>query len=641
MKIRYIIKGFAAVLLLNVILIAKENSFKTIPEKPKAGDEVTVIYNPVNTPLYDAKNVEIVYSLHSQKSSESMHIEETHSYVMMKEGNNWTIKIKSSSITDIIAVKFIEDETSDNNDEVGYFIKFYDDKGNETLSSLLGYATGINSWTTFLQYAKKDQSKSLEIMNKIFATNPELKAKYLSDYLSALNKVTPAIDKPEVFKKELAEFEKSSELTDDDYNIIAGYYKNLKMADKEIKIREIEKTKYPKGVAVKNESWIEYEAEKDLNKRKNIAIRIQKEFPEYGMYMGRPIGQLLLDIVRQGKFEMLKDWWDFIKTQNWSGLESYGYFADQIIETNKGLDVALEICQLGEEKWNKEKITPAMVKPNIYTEDIMKTLKIKREAELSVSYGKVLTSLNRKDESIKKYEKAFSMQPVKNFTEKDISAYISLLIEFKKYETAQPVIEDAVKVGIMVNGMKDVLKEVYVKKNSSENGFDNYFNKLQESGRAALAEKQKKQMLNQPAPQFTLTDLEGKNVSLADLKGKVVVVDFWATWCGPCKASFPAMQKAVNKYKDNKDVVFLFVNTWQTELDKKKNAEDFIKETKYTFHVLLDTENKVVADFKVSGIPTKFVIDKNGNIKFNVVGFSGSDDIAVEELSSMIELAGK
>jgi thiol-disulfide isomerase/thioredoxin len=136
-------------------------------------------------------------------------------------------------------------------------------------------------------------------------------------------------------------------------------------------------------------------------------------------------------------------------------------------------------------------------------------------------------------------------------------------------------------------------------------------------------------------------DLDGKNINVEDLKGKVVVVDFWATWCGPCKASFPAMQKMVNKYKEDPNIKFVFIDTWEKGENKKKEAADFITTNKYSFHVLLDNEDKVVAQFKVDGIPTKFVIDKNGNIRFKAVGFDGSDDKLVDELTAMIELASE
>lgn len=152
----------------------------------------------------------------------------------------------------------------------------------------------------------------------------------------------------------------------------------------------------------------------------------------------------------------------------------------------------------------------------------------------------------------------------------------------------------------------------------------------------------------QPAPNFSLMDLDGNEVSLADYKGKVVVLDFWATWCAPCIKSFPAMQMAVKKYQDDPDVQFLFINTWEQKDDPTSLVKKFMARREFDFLVLVDKKdpaskkNPVVESYGVAGIPIKFIINADGNIRHKLLGFKGGEDeTQVQELSEMIETSRK
>jgi peroxiredoxin len=117
-------------------------------------------------------------------------------------------------------------------------------------------------------------------------------------------------------------------------------------------------------------------------------------------------------------------------------------------------------------------------------------------------------------------------------------------------------------------------------------------------------------------PNFTLKDLQGKAVELGSFHGKVVFINFWATWCDPCRAEMPAMERLYQDFKD-KDFVMLAISE---DLEGKSAVEPFVKEFKFTFPILLDQDLVINEQYEVRGIPTTFLIDKTGTIAHKMLG---------------------
>ena len=131
-------------------------------------------------------------------------------------------------------------------------------------------------------------------------------------------------------------------------------------------------------------------------------------------------------------------------------------------------------------------------------------------------------------------------------------------------------------------------------------------------------------LIEKPAPEFTLRDLKGNQVSLSDFRGQPVVLNFWATWCSPCRVEIPHLEALYTKYKDQ-GLVILGMNTETDYMKVKRFAEPRI-----SYIVLLDGGTQAQG-YNVSGIPCTYYIDREGIIQHRSVGFGPGDEVQIEE----------
>ncbi|WP_183557925.1 TlpA disulfide reductase family protein [Mucilaginibacter sp. SP1R1] len=428
-----------------------------------------------------------------------------------------------------------------------------------------------------------------------------------------------------------------------DMSLAMQYYyrlKNTKMVDS---VRQMELKKFPEGEQARGTEQEVIYKEKGAANIEAAYQKWFKKFPPQKFITGEVDERLIYDYVRSliastyaeekntakaiEYANMLEA--DFWKGNAYSGLSQAfrktGDLAHAEIYAKKAMDSAAEYTDGKKGDSNAAKFAASGY------------------AGLTSTYANILFEEKKYNEALKYSELAYKssteLNPQLNYR------YAQILMGLNRNQEAFDKLDEVVKSGKATPEMSDDFKKLYIKLKGSDAGFNEYAAAIRKGVIENLKKKLTKEMVKEQAAGFTLTDLDGNKVSLADLKGKVVILDFWATWCGPCKASFPAMQMAVNKYKDDPKVKFLFIHTWEKTATATKDAGDYIAGKKYSFQVLMDLkdpetkENKVVSSYKVFGIPAKFVIDANGNIRFKLTGFDGSNEAAVDELSMMIDMA--
>ena len=250
------------------------------------------------------------------------------------------------------------------------------------------------------------------------------------------------------------------------------------------------------------------------------------------------------------------------------------------------------------------------------------------------TYAHALYEGGNYKEALQFQKMAFDGPPEEGLPE-SVERYARLLELSGDQSAAKQLLLSMAKRGRLNQGMTAQLQSIAEKGN--DKSLSKLVDSLQKNVQKSLTLELKPKMLNETAPEFSLKDINGKTISLSDYRGKIVVLDLWATWCLPCIASFPAMQ---NMVKNHPEVAFLFIAVEEKGGDPLKRVKTFIESRKYPFTVLMDepiepTSNKfkVITAYHPNGIPAKYIIDKNGILRFRTSGFD-TDTELINELEA-------
>ncbi len=621
-------RKFIIFLLFVPFILLADTPVSIQPEKPVQGEKITIQYNPSarTAVLRGAESITLDALFWYPERDPVI---KTFALADNEKDRSVTLDLKEDDIR-YIQFKFSSGELHDNNNGDFWDIFLYTTDG-EVLPD--AYFLAGQSWL-FIKHMMlgvrgasmirdTDPVKAAKYFEKEFNRNPS-HSKAAFQLIRALQWHMRDADDPEKLKElGIANADALAEKTEDDPVAMAAMVHAYRSFGEREKAEEIQKRlieKYPAHEEVEQFRMMQVMA-RDIEPETKIerARAFIEDFPD-----SRSIDM----VIRQGiyntynELDQLDKAIAFLTDHPSMPPDAYWIVANDLLRDEHDPSVIESVARKAIKAYENQ---PVDDQPSYLTDEEWETALTGRSRYSSRYWHTYATALWRQgktENAITNISKAYEIADGLNA--RTNTRAVEIFADAGKYRDAIDIGVKAIVNNQAEDELLNKLKEAYIELHGSDEGYTELLADARNEAVMSLREKYIKEMIERPAPDFTLERLGGEPVTLSELEGKVVVLDFWATWCGPCVMAFPHFQTVVDHFSDNTDVVFLAINTWEGPMgdERIEKVQEFIEENEYTFPVLFD-EDTVVSEYEVQGIPTRFTIGRGGSIRFKDIGFSG------------------
>ncbi len=645
-------------LFLSMSAHAQDDRLTFSPERPIAGKSLQISYEPLPEMIGKDSIKVLVYSFNDFKW-------QTSEYALTQKGAKWEMSFDVSTNASLLVFKFFAGTITDNCDNKAFACMLSDDTGRFMPGARAGWGLlrsekyGYNI-PGYLDLGKVGISDSivnywldLDVHSRVESSVP-LSLLYISSSINAgMSNVNERVDKVSNYLLKVG-----SEDALINANRIVVLVNKTSLADS---ISKVISEKYPNGKwSFRNRYWL-MNKESDLIKKRTQALALLADFSEKDLdesflqqynidYNNLYQMILLMDMDRKLQ---LNDFYKYVPKMSLGTSVAVFYKMIQIPHMRKDTTDSSLLSQATFLVDHIEKIR-GMKLPDYWflsNEDWAKEIDHILASNVFITYIEILKNTGEYAKALAYAKRA---QLVLEYKSAALNETMAVLLEKAgSAKELQELLEKSVYANQTSEMMMNMLKNLYYKSHKSYDGYEAYVTGLKnDKDMSAMLEAIKEYKASGTMDSWKMRDASGKLVTSEQMKGKVYVLDFWASWCVPCKGSFPGMKMAVEHYKNDKDVAFFFVDTQEYMKDYKAKAVAYLKEHNYPFALLFDNKEEgsktndvlfkqLASSRSISGIPLKLIVDKKGNVQFISIGYKGSPSELADELVLMIEQAKK